>query len=236
VTYGFGYFGSGYEGGYWRDRHFYYNRTVNNVNITTVHIYNKTVINNVTVNRISYNGGRGGIKAHPTREQEMWGHEHHFEATNLQRNHERDAGHKRGFLASENHGRPGIAATSRPGEFHGPKVVPAREERVPFSRPEIHQTPRPERARSNDRPMPRGKRCTVGAHRSRTTTLVARHARAPATIVRKTPVHATTAVAMRTRLRLRTATEVRTRAQLTKRERAIPVAGARNGHSSDNQR
>jgi hypothetical protein len=156
VNYGFGYFGSGYEGGYWRDRHFYYNRTVNNVNITNVHIYNKTVINNVTVNRISYNGGRAGINARPTREQEMWAHEHHFEATNLQRNHERDAGHNRGFLASENHGRPAIAATSRPGEFHGPKVVPAREERSPFSRPDIHQIPRPEnRARSNDRPMPR---------------------------------------------------------------------------------
>src|SRR5437667_12644629 len=25
INYGFGYFGSGYEGGYWRDRHFFYN-------------------------------------------------------------------------------------------------------------------------------------------------------------------------------------------------------------------
>src|SRR6516225_1195180 len=81
VNYGFGYFGNGYDGGYWRDRHFYYNRTVNNVTITNVHVYNKTVINNVTVNRIRYNGGRGGIDARPTREQEAWGREHHFEPT-----------------------------------------------------------------------------------------------------------------------------------------------------------
>jgi hypothetical protein len=63
VNYGFGYFGHGYEGGYWRDRTFYYNRSVNNVNITNVHIYNKTVVNNTYVNRVSYNGGRGGINA-----------------------------------------------------------------------------------------------------------------------------------------------------------------------------
>lgn len=156
VNYGYGYLGNGYEGGYWRDRHFYYNRTVNNVNITNVRVYNKTVINNVTVNRISYNGGRGGINARPNREQETWDRERHFEATNLQRNHERDAGRHRGFLASQNHGRPDVAATSRPGEFHGPRVVPARDDRSPFGHQEAGPAPRSEnRARSNDRPMPR---------------------------------------------------------------------------------
>jgi YXWGXW repeat-containing protein len=156
VNYGFGYFGNGYEGGYWRDRHFYYNRTVNNVTITNVHIYNKTVINNVTVNRISYNGGRGGINARPTHDQEMWGREHHFEATSLQRGHERDAGHNREFFASQNHGRPPVAATSRPREFQGPRVMPTREARAPFSRPEARPIPGPSgRDRSYDRPVSR---------------------------------------------------------------------------------
>jgi YXWGXW repeat-containing protein len=156
VNYGFGYFGSGYEGGYWRDRHFYYNRTVNNVTINNVHIYNKTVINNVTVNRVSYNGGRGGIMARPTRDQEMWGREHHFEPTNLQRDHEHAAGGNRAFLASENHGRPTIAATARPGEFHGPRVVPARSSGAPYGHAENRSVPRPDNpARHNDRPMPR---------------------------------------------------------------------------------
>jgi len=155
VNYGFGYFGRGYEGGYWRDRHFYYNRTVNNVTVTNVHIYNKTVINNVTVNRVSYNGGHGGINARPTHEQEMSGREHHFEATNLQRDHERDAGRDRGFLASENHGRPAIAATSRPREFQGPRAQPAHEGGSPFNRPETHPIARPDsRERSYNRPTP----------------------------------------------------------------------------------
>ena len=42
IVYGYGYFGHGYEGGYWRDHQFYYNRAVNdisNTNVTTV--YNK---------------------------------------------------------------------------------------------------------------------------------------------------------------------------------------------------
>ena len=156
VNYGFGYFGGGYEGGYWRDHHFFYNRTVNNITVTNVHIYNKTVINNITVNRVSYNGGRGGIEMRPTREQEVWGREHHYEATHMQMDHEREAGHNRGFLASENHGRPMVAATSRPGEFHGPRVMPAHDERSPFSRPEARPIPRPDsRGRSDDRPAPR---------------------------------------------------------------------------------
>jgi len=118
INYGFGYFGSGYEGGYWRDRHFFYNRSVNNVNITNVHIYNKTVINNVTVNRVAYNGGHGGINARPSHFEEVAVRERHFEPTHVQMEHEHGAGRNRKFLASQNHGRPAIAATARPGEFN----------------------------------------------------------------------------------------------------------------------
>ena len=47
VSYGYGYFGDGYEGGRWQDGHFFYNRSVNNVNITNIHnVYNTTVIHN----------------------------------------------------------------------------------------------------------------------------------------------------------------------------------------------
>ncbi len=47
INYGFGYGGFGYQGGYWNGSHFYYNRGVNNVNVTNIHnTYNRTVINN----------------------------------------------------------------------------------------------------------------------------------------------------------------------------------------------
>jgi len=34
ISYGYGYFGEGYEGGRWQNGQFYYNRSVNNVNVT----------------------------------------------------------------------------------------------------------------------------------------------------------------------------------------------------------
>ncbi len=135
VNYGFGYFGSGYEGGYWRDRTFYYNRSVNNVTITNVHIYNKTVINNRTENRVSYNGGRRGINARPGRFEETAAHERHFEPSGAQLQHERSAANNRELLASVNRGRPPVAATARPGEFSGRGAVPARSAGGPY-RPE----------------------------------------------------------------------------------------------------
>lgn len=128
VNYGFGYTGTGFYGGEWRGGHFFYNRSVNNVTITNVHVYNRTVVNNVTVNRVSYNGGRGGINARPTHEQEIARHERHVEATRMQVDHRDQAAHNRDLWASVNHGRPAIAATARPGEFHGHGAVAARDE------------------------------------------------------------------------------------------------------------
>ncbi len=125
VNYGYGYFGEGYEGGYWRGRTFYYNRTINNVTITNVHIYNRNVVIHERT-RVAFNGGPGGINRRPSHEQERFMHERHFEATHMQIEHEHSARGNREFLASVNHGRPAIAATSRPGEFRGRNVVAAR--------------------------------------------------------------------------------------------------------------
>ena len=45
INYGFGYIGIGYFGGYWRDRSFYYNRSVTNVNVVNIHnVYNREVV------------------------------------------------------------------------------------------------------------------------------------------------------------------------------------------------
>jgi len=156
VNYGFGYFGEGYEGGYWRGRTFFYNRSVNNVTITNVHIYNRTVINNVTVNRVAYNGGPGGIDRRPSHNEERFMHERHFEATHMQIEHEHGARGNRELLASVNHGRPAIAATSRPGEFRGRNVVAARaaEDRRMDNRAADRRMDN--RAMNRDVPNPRG--------------------------------------------------------------------------------
>jgi hypothetical protein len=156
VNYGYGYFGSGYEGGYWRGRIFFYNRTVNNVTITNVHVYNRTVVNNVTVNRVSYNGGPGGIHARATHEQQLAMREHHFQPTPLQRHHEHVAREDRSFLASVNHGRPQVVATTRPGDFHGHMVASRPPSRGGYARGQDRAIPRPQnQARYTDHSLPR---------------------------------------------------------------------------------
>jgi hypothetical protein len=87
----------------------------------------RTVVRNVTVNRVSYNGGRGGINARPSEREREFDHERHFAPTSMQREHEHSAGSNRELRASENHGRPPIAATARPGEFKGREAVEAKD-------------------------------------------------------------------------------------------------------------
>src|SRR5262245_56296623 len=120
INYGFGYVGIGYEGGYWNHGVFTYNSTVNNFGSTTiVNVYNKTVINNSAVTNVSFNGGKGGTPALPTRQEQAALHEQHIWATPLQTQHQHSASTNRELLASINHGKPAIAATAKPGEFSG---------------------------------------------------------------------------------------------------------------------
>ncbi len=126
INYGFGYFGEGYEGGRWDHDHFFYNRAVNNVNVTEIHnVYNTTVIN--TVNHVSYNGGNGGIDRRPRPEEEAAARERHIPPVAAQTQHVQTARSNPQLRASMNMGKPPVAATAKPGEFNGHGVVPARE-------------------------------------------------------------------------------------------------------------
>ncbi len=127
IDYGFGYIGQGYEGGHWDHGVFAYNRTVNNFGgVTIVNVYEKTVVVDPNTARVSFNGGSGGLEARPTPEQEAVAHEPHVAAIPAQFQHERTASADKSLLASENHGRPPIAATATPGDFTK-GVVAARE-------------------------------------------------------------------------------------------------------------
>ena len=122
INYGFGYFGVGYVGGYWRGHDFYYNHAVNNINVTNVrNVYvDKTVVNNYQTGsaaRVSYNGGRGGITARPTSAQLAVANERHFDPTSSQ-THQRELAVKSPTQRfSVNHGRPEIAAAPHPGNL-----------------------------------------------------------------------------------------------------------------------
>jgi hypothetical protein len=128
INYGFGYGGVGFVGGRWEHGVFAYNTAVMHVNTTVIHntYVDRTVIRNVSVNRVSFNGGRGGISARPSAREVSYEHERHIAPTSMQTQHEHFAGSDRTLRASENHGRPPVAATSRPGEFKGHGTVGAR--------------------------------------------------------------------------------------------------------------
>ncbi|HEX4377764.1 MAG TPA: hypothetical protein VHZ99_11500 [Steroidobacteraceae bacterium] len=153
VNYGYGYFGHGYEGGYWDHGAFRYNRAYNHfgndVHITNV--YNRTVVNNVG-NHVSFNGGRGGIQTRADARELSAEHEHHIEPISAQ-THQRELAHDNPALrAAENHGHPGIAATSRPGDFQN-HVIPARGASHQAAQPG-GGAPRPNEQHFNNTPQP----------------------------------------------------------------------------------
>lgn len=136
VNYGFGYGGVGYEGGHWDNGVFAYNRTVNNFGgVSVTNVYNKTVINNVNVTRVSFNGGTGGTAVQPTAQEQAAAQDRHVAPAAMQTQQEHLASTNRALLASENHGHPAIAATSRAGEFTGKGVVAAHEAKPGFVPP-----------------------------------------------------------------------------------------------------
>jgi hypothetical protein len=133
VNYGFGYFGAGFAGGYWRDHAFYYNRAVTNVTNTSItNVYNTPVVNNVGGSHASFNGP-GGVQARPTAPELEAANDRHFGATSDQQRHESQARALPSLRASANRGQPPIAAASRPGAFgaHGGGLAQRGEGQAP---------------------------------------------------------------------------------------------------------
>lgn len=127
VNYGFGYGGSGYQGGRWNGRVFNYNTTVNNVDRTVIrNVYTVKVVNNVNVTRVSYNGGPNGVKAEPTAAQRREQQVKHLEPTATQVEHQEKAQKTPTQKASVNRGAPQVAATDKAADFTSPRVANAR--------------------------------------------------------------------------------------------------------------
>ena len=146
VAYGFGYTGYGYQGGYWNRDQFYYNRSVSNVHTTNItNVYEKTVVNNLNVTRVSYNGGPNGTTAQPTAEQRTAESQRRSGPAAEQMQHVRAAQNQPELRATENKGKPEVAATARPGDFSGRNVVRASRAGAPYV-PPAAKPMRPDRA------------------------------------------------------------------------------------------
>jgi hypothetical protein len=70
INYGDGYTGLGYEGGYWKNGHFAYNRDVDNVKTNVVHNVYEYRVPDQNRSHVSFQGGSGGVNVHP-RPQEV---------------------------------------------------------------------------------------------------------------------------------------------------------------------
>jgi hypothetical protein len=126
IDYGYGYGGRGYEGGRWENNHFYYNTYVNRVNTTIIrNTYNTTIVENNTT-RVSYNGGRDGVTARPTAQEETFNREQHIPRVAAQNEHIQQARSNPELRASQNQGKPPIAATAKPADFKS-GAVPAKQ-------------------------------------------------------------------------------------------------------------
>jgi hypothetical protein len=136
VNYGFGYFGSGFAGGYWDRGAFFYNRSVTNItNVSITNVYNQTVVNErVTNGRASHNGGPGGIQARPSAAEQEAARAVHYGATAEQHHHDSAARALPALRASVNHGVPPVAATPRPAVFAGHDVRAAQTGQTPIPR------------------------------------------------------------------------------------------------------
>ena len=138
INYGFGYFGIGYEGGYWNSGHFIYNRVYNHLNERRVHnVYSYNAGNRGFVNRDnnrsdnynnnrsdnrnnynnsrpSFHGGQGGVQFRPQPSDAAAFREPTAPRMNTQVQHEQKFQSSRGQFASTNHGQPARPAISRP--------------------------------------------------------------------------------------------------------------------------
>lgn len=120
INYGFGYFGVGFLGGRWNGGFFEYNTAVWRVNTVVIHRtyvdrdWDRHYVDRDHDRRIAFNGGPGGIRHDPDRDERTYMREPHIERTNFQSQHIEAAQRDRDAYYNVNHGRPAQIVASRP--------------------------------------------------------------------------------------------------------------------------
>lgn len=139
IDYGHGYWGHGYDGGYWHHRRFFYNRFVNRIDPGRIRdFYYQRDHRDFRERRASFHGGPGGTIGGPTHAQLAARRFRRFGADRMQMRQRMIARGDPVQRASFNHGRPAIAATRRPGMFRGKGAVRASRAGAPY-RPPSHR-------------------------------------------------------------------------------------------------
>jgi hypothetical protein len=127
IDYGYGYGGDGYQGGRWENGTLSYNRAANNANniasLGIANVYDQAMPPDNKAVRISFNGGRRGVAAQPTKHQETLVGAKHVGATAEQQRHFELSAMDRSLYSKLNNGEPGVAATPHAGVFDGAGIM-----------------------------------------------------------------------------------------------------------------
>ncbi len=124
IDYGYGYTGDGYQGGRWKNGTFIYNRAVNNIgSLGAASGYDQAVTSDHSEARVSFNGGRSGLPARPTKHQDALVTAQHVGATAEQQKHFELAAMDRSLYSKLNNSEPGVAATSHAGVLDGAGIT-----------------------------------------------------------------------------------------------------------------
>jgi YXWGXW repeat-containing protein len=123
INYGFGYFGTGYVGGYWRSGRFYYNRELNNFGRRQIPWTYSRPFARPEHNGIGWNGGVGGMPGRPSARDEAAARERHWQPTGPQVQHFDTARRLPSLRSTTNNGQPPIVTTNRAGRFNNSGVV-----------------------------------------------------------------------------------------------------------------
>ena len=141
VDYGYGYGGTGYNGGRWQGNQFYYNSQVNNLGGRQINtVYSQVV--STSASRVSFNGGPGGLHVAPVQAEVAAAQANHTPPTHVQVAAVRAAQAQPQFRASVNGGAPPIAATSRPSAFNAAAGVTATRSAAGYT-PPVRQSAAP---------------------------------------------------------------------------------------------
>ncbi len=169
VNYGFGYGGSGFDGGRWQGSHFAYNTAVSRVNTSVIHnTYSQSAVNRGN-NRTSFNGGPGGISARPSSAEAATAREHSQSAYSPVAQQRASAGGptQARQAPAAGHERSVTAAAARPVSA----PVAANRSAEPQSRAATHASPsaaRPEERQAASTRAPSQQPRQVASNRSST--------------------------------------------------------------------
>jgi len=124
IAYGYGYDGNSYQGGRWENGAFSYNRAVNNLgSLDIANVYDQVVAADNSALRVSFNGGRRGVAARATKQQDALANEEHVGATVEQQKHFELAAMDRSLYSKLNNGKPAVAATPHAGVLDGAGIT-----------------------------------------------------------------------------------------------------------------